>query len=73
MSLIAQTSHFGDILEIFLGRETAKNLPIMDPTDSDSLLEALTQHFEPMLFWSLLMIKTALDIVRAVKATNAQA
>ena len=71
--MIAQTSHFGAILEIFQGRETAKNLPIMDPTDADSLLEALTQHFERMLFWSLLMIKTALDIIKAGKTTNAQA
>ena len=71
--MIAQTSHFGAILEIFQGRETEKNLPIMDPTDADSLLESLTQHFERMLFWSLLMIKTALDIIRAGKTTNAQA
>ena len=45
----------------------------MDLTDADSPFEALTQHFEPMLFWSLLMIKTALDIGRAGRTTNAQA
>ena len=73
LNLIAQTSHFGAILEIFQGRESEKNLPIMDPTDADSLLESLAQHFERMLFWSLLMIKTALDIIRAGKTTNAQA
>lgn len=28
-------------------RETAKNLPIMDPKDADSLLEALNHRFEP--------------------------
>lgn len=45
--MIAQTTHFGEILKIFLSRETAKNLPIMDPTDADSLLEALNHRFEP--------------------------
>ena len=33
-----------------MGRETyqiEKNLPVTDPTDPDSLLRALTQHFEP--------------------------
>ena len=69
--MIAQATHFGDIFEIFLGRQTAKNLPIFEDTDADSLLEALTQH--QMLFCSLLMIKTCLDIIRAGKTINAQA
>ena len=39
-----------EMLKTVLGRDTyqiAKNLPVTDQTDPNSLLDALSQHFEP--------------------------